>query len=110
MRVSLCLFSLSVFLPTHLVASEMIYKLDGIVDKVDLTNRILYVRFEHPATGEVSEKIFHVSEGTGFKNVKGLEKLKKGDMVGNYEVVEIEKGKVMLRKGGQSFYITLPEE
>ena len=36
--------------------------------------------------------------------------VKKGDVVGNYEVVEIEKDKVMLRKGGQSFYITLPEE
>lgn len=36
--------------------------------------------------------------------------VKKGDVVGNYEVVEIEKDKVMLRKGGQSFYITLPGE
>lgn len=36
--------------------------------------------------------------------------VKKGDKVGNYEVVEIEKNKVLLQKDGQAFYITLPEE
>ena len=36
--------------------------------------------------------------------------VKKGDTVGNYEVVEIEKNKVLLKKDDQSFYITLPEE
>ena len=36
--------------------------------------------------------------------------VKQGDTLGAYEVVEIEKDKVLLRKDEQSFYITLPEE
>ncbi|MBU0503811.1 MAG: hypothetical protein ABH882_01030 [Candidatus Omnitrophota bacterium] len=36
--------------------------------------------------------------------------VKKGDRVGNYEVVEVEKDKVLLRKAGQSFYLAFPQE
>lgn len=36
--------------------------------------------------------------------------VKQGDNLGAYEVMEIEKDKVLLRKDEQSFYITLPEE
>lgn len=36
--------------------------------------------------------------------------VKVGDTVGGYDVLEIEKDKVLLRKGSQSFYLTLPEE
>lgn len=36
--------------------------------------------------------------------------VKKGDTLGNYEVLEIEKNKVLLQKDSQAFYITLPEE
>ena len=34
--------------------------------------------------------------------------VKKGDPVGNYEVVEIEKDRVLLKKGNQSFYLVFP--
>jgi hypothetical protein len=36
--------------------------------------------------------------------------VKKGDIIGGYEVGEILKDKVLLRKGSQSFYLTFPEE
>lgn len=34
--------------------------------------------------------------------------VKKGDIVGDYEVVEIEKDRVLLKKGNQSFYLVFP--
>ncbi len=36
--------------------------------------------------------------------------VKKGDKVSDYEIVEVEKDKVLLRKGSRSFYLALPEE
>ena len=36
--------------------------------------------------------------------------VKKGDTIGEYEVTEIQKDKVLLRKGQQSFYLVLPQE
>lgn len=36
--------------------------------------------------------------------------VKKGDRIGEYEVTEIQRDKVRLRKGEQSFYLTLPQE
>ncbi len=36
--------------------------------------------------------------------------LKKGDLISGYEVVEILKDKVLLKKGGQSFYLVFSEE
>ena len=36
--------------------------------------------------------------------------VKKGDTVGGYEVAEILKDRVLLKKGSQSFYLAFPEE
>lgn len=36
--------------------------------------------------------------------------VKKGDIMGEYEVLEVEKRKVLLRKAEQTFYLTLPQE
>jgi hypothetical protein len=36
--------------------------------------------------------------------------VKKGDKVGDYEVFEIFKDRVLLKKGNQSFYLVFPEE
>jgi|WetSurMetagenome_2_1015567.scaffolds.fasta_scaffold307839_2 hypothetical protein len=36
--------------------------------------------------------------------------VKQGDAVGGYEVVEVEKEKVLLKKENQSFYLTFPGE
>jgi len=36
--------------------------------------------------------------------------VKKGDKVGEYEVFEIFKDKVLIKKGNQSFYLVFPEE
>lgn len=36
--------------------------------------------------------------------------LKVGDKVGDYQVLEIEKDKVLVGKGNQTFYLTLPQE
>ncbi|MFC1592397.1 hypothetical protein ACFL4C_00065 [Candidatus Omnitrophota bacterium] len=32
------------------------------------------------------------------------------DIIGGYQVLQIDKDKVLLKKGGQSFYLALPEE
>lgn len=34
--------------------------------------------------------------------------VKKGDTIGEYEVVDIEKNRVLLKKGNQSFYLAFP--
>lgn len=34
----------------------------------------------------------------------------RGDKVGDYEVIEVEKDKVLLKKGNQNFYLVFPEE
>jgi hypothetical protein len=49
------------------------------------------------------------------KNKKGFafinsEIVKKGDTIGEYEVTEIQKNRVMLRKGQQGFYLVMPLE
>ena len=36
--------------------------------------------------------------------------VKKGDIMGGYEVLEVEKRKVLLRKAEQNFYLALPQE
>jgi hypothetical protein len=36
--------------------------------------------------------------------------VKKGDSIGGYEVGEVLKDRVLLKKGTQSFYLTFPEE
>ena len=36
--------------------------------------------------------------------------VKTGDKIGGYEVGEVEKNRVLLKKGGQSFYLPLPGE
>lgn len=36
--------------------------------------------------------------------------VKKGDTIGEYEVTEIQRDKVLLRKGQQSFYLVMPRE
>lgn len=46
---------------------------------------------------------------TGFAFIND-EIVKKDDRIGDYEVVEVEKDKVLLRKGNQTFYITFPVE
>ncbi len=46
---------------------------------------------------------------TGFAFIND-EIVKKGDRIGDYEVVDVEKEKVLLRKGNQSFYLAFPGE
>lgn len=36
--------------------------------------------------------------------------VKKGDTIGEYEVTEIQRNRVLLRKGQQSFYLVMPQE
>ena len=48
-------------------------------------------------------------EGAGFAFINN-EIVKKGDRIGDYEIMEIEKNQVMVRRRGQSFYLVLPTE
>lgn len=71
----------ALFLPHALNADELVHRIDGRVLSVDVAKQSFAVEFTHPATGEVSEMRFRVSESASFKNVKGLAKLSKGDLV-----------------------------
>lgn len=67
---------------------------------------------------EPSEREYQIGElelkGISFgKDKKGFafinnEIVRKGDKVGSYEVVEVEKDKVLLKKGNQDFYLAFP--
>ena len=47
--------------------------------------------------------------GGGFANINN-EIVRAGDLVKGFEVVEVLKDKVLLKKGDQSFYLTFPEQ
>lgn len=65
-----------------------------------------------------SEKEYQIGElqlkGISFDKGKGgfayinNDIVKKGDVIGNYEVIDIEKDRVLLKKGNQSFYLVFP--
>lgn len=69
---------------------------------------------------ESQEKEYRISElelkGISFaKGKKGFafinnEIVSKGDRIGDYEIVEVEKDRVLLKKGNQNFYIAFPQE
>lgn len=67
--------------PYTLNASELVHRIDGRVLAVDRPKQSFAVEFTHPATGEVSEMRFLLSDSATFKNVKGLAALSKGDLV-----------------------------
>jgi hypothetical protein len=48
-------------------------------------------------------------DNVGFAFINN-EIVKIGDSIGGYEVAEISKDRVLLKKGTQSFYLTFPEE
>ncbi len=49
------------------------------------------------------------ADKSGFAFINN-EIVKSGDKVGDYEVVAIEKDKILLKRGAQSFYLALPKE
>ncbi|MEK6563615.1 MAG: hypothetical protein AABZ65_01115 [Candidatus Omnitrophota bacterium] len=49
------------------------------------------------------------ADKSGFAFINN-EIVKSGDKVGDYEVVAIEKDKILLKRGTQSFYLALPKE
>ncbi|MFH1398056.1 MAG: hypothetical protein ABIH27_05870 [Candidatus Omnitrophota bacterium] len=57
-------------------------------------------------------KLKGISYGEGKKGYAFIndEIVKPGDRVGDYEVVEVEKNKVLLQKAGQSFYLAFEQE
>ncbi len=60
---------------------SMVQRMDGRVVRADPENKILLVQYDHPVTNETMEKEFLVDKTTGFKRVKGLGKVKEGDLV-----------------------------
>jgi hypothetical protein len=48
-------------------------------------------------------------DNVGFAFINN-EIVKKGDIISGYEVGEVLKNRVLLKKGSQSFYLTFPEE
>lgn len=49
------------------------------------------------------------ADKSGFAFINN-EIVKSGDKVGDYEVVTVEKDKILLKRGSQSFYLALPKE
>ncbi len=64
-------------------------------------------------TFQLSElKLQGISFGTdkkGFAFING-EIVQKGDKIGDYEVIDIEKERVLLKRGSQDFYLVFPGE
>ena len=78
------LYAVLFLAPGQFVFSEEItQRVDGTVINVDSQKRILKIEFEHPVTGERTEKEFKVSADAGFKFIKNknLAELKVGDLV-----------------------------
>ena len=67
--------------PTAYTVEQIIQRLDGRVLGVNENERLLFVEFEHPVSGEFVEKKFIVSDSAGFKHFKKLSKLREGDLV-----------------------------
>ena len=78
MTVLLNIFGLVI---ADFASSEMIQRLDAHVIQVDSDRRQLVVQFQHPVSGELVRKEFSVAENAGFKRVKKLNQVKKGDLV-----------------------------
>jgi len=53
--------------------------------------------------------ISYRGDGKGFANINN-EIVRAGDAVKGFEVIEVLKDKVLLKKGDQSFYLTFPEQ
>ncbi len=53
--------------------------------------------------------ISYRKDNVGFASIND-EIVKKGDTINGYEVGEVLKDRVLLKKGSQSFYLTFPEE
>jgi len=53
--------------------------------------------------------ISYRKDNVGFASIND-EIVKKGDTINGYEVSEVLKDRVLLKKGNQSFYLTFPEE
>jgi hypothetical protein len=53
--------------------------------------------------------ISYGNDGAGYAFING-EIVKKGGKIGDYEVAEVLKDRVLVKKGNQSFYLTFSEE
>ena len=70
-----------VAVPLGTAYAELVERIDGRVIGLDLESNMLRIDFQHPVTKESIEKVFEVPDNTGFKNIKRLAQLKKGDLV-----------------------------
>jgi len=67
--------------PLGPVDAELVERIDGRVIGLDVELNQLRIDFLHPVTKESIEKVFKVPDNTGFKNIKRLAQLRKGDLV-----------------------------
>jgi len=67
--------------PLGSVYAELVERIDGRVIGLDVESNMLRIDFQHPVTKESIEKVFKVADNTGFKNIKRLAQLRKGDLV-----------------------------
>lgn len=62
-------------------SSEITQKVDGRIVQADAKARTFMIAYQHPATYEKMTKEFVIDDHTRLKNVKGIENLRKGDIV-----------------------------
>ena len=91
--------------PSQLTAQKERAKLDWGIDP-----------FYHPIKKDVASSLRlvlkGVSIGKGRKNYAFInnEIVAEGEKISGYEVVRVEKNRVLLRRGEEEFYLILPEE
>lgn len=79
--VNLLFFIFSFLFFHQAVFSSMTERLDAKVVGSDPNKKTLTVQFEHPATNELVEKQFVISDSTRFKRAKDITRVKNGDLV-----------------------------
>jgi hypothetical protein len=80
--------------------AELSWGRDPFVSELDEKEQISELKLQGISFGK---------DQTGFIFINN-EIFKKGDKIGDYEVVEVFKDKVLLKKEEQTFYLTFPEE
>lgn len=79
-KISLILI-LAMLVGAGSLSAQVLQKLSGLIDSVNLGSHELRVHFQHPVTKEEIVKIIQVLPSTGFKNVKRLDQIKPHDPV-----------------------------
>ena len=110
---AITLFAVCCIAASAPAAKEFIYekkgKRDPFIPLVTSDGRILKLEKEEAASGLLLEGIIYDEQGLSYAIVNG-EVVRVSDKIGDYQVLKIEKNKVIFIKQGQTTEVELKEE